>query len=249
LAGRLAARDDAERTHPSSSPATRAHVIEHIIPREVACFASRGDDVSTWLYPDEAAQMQGAVETRLREFATARTCARLAIAKLGLPTARILRGAWREPIWPRGVVGSITHCRGYRAAAVAKQRDILTLGIDAEPDEQLPPGILEQVAVAPERAWVATARPGVHWDRLLFSAKESVFKAWFPLARDWLGFEQAVVSFHPTECTFQVQLLVPLPALFGGGPEILTGRFLVRDGLLLTAIVVPQPERAASTVR
>ena len=245
----MAARDDAERTHPSSSPATRAHVIEHIIPREVACFASRGDDVSTWLYPDEAAQMHGAVETRLREFTTARTCARLAIAKLGLPTAPILRGAWREPIWPRGVVGSITHCRGYCAAAVAKQRDILTVGIDAEPDEQLPPGILEQVAVARERAWVATARPGVHWDRLLFSAKESVFKAWFPLARDWLGFEQAVVSFHPTECTFQVQLLVPLPALFGGGPEYLTGRFLVRDGLLLTAIVVPQPERVASTVR
>ena len=123
------------------------------------------------------------------------------------------------------------------------------MGIDAEPDEKLPPGILEQVAVARERAWVATARPGVHWDRLLFSAKERVFKAWFPLARDWLGFEQAVVSFHPTECTFQVQLLVPLPALFGGGPEYLTGRFLVRDGLLLTAIVVPQPERVASTVR
>lgn len=224
-------------------------MIEHIIPPEVACFASRGDDVSTRLFPDEAAQMQGAVDTRLREFTTGRTCARLAMAKLGLPMTPILRGAWREPIWPRGVVGSITHCKGYRAAAVAKQSDILTVGIDAEPDEQLPPGILEQVAVAREQAWLATARPGVRWDRLLFSAKESVFKAWFPLTRDWLGFEQAVVSFHPTECTFQARLLVPLPALFGSGPELLTGRFLVRDGLLLTAVVVACGERVSSTDR
>jgi 4'-phosphopantetheinyl transferase EntD len=224
-------------------------MIEEIIPSDVACFASRDDDVSGWLFPDEAAQMHGAVGTRLREFTTGRTCARLAIAMLGLPTAPIPRGTWREPVWPRGVVGSITHCRGYRAAAVARQRDILTLGIDAEPDEQLPPGVLEQVAVAPEQAWLATAPPGVHWDRLLFSAKESVFKAWFPLARDWLGFEQAVVSFHPAECTFQVRLLVPLPALFDGRRELFTGRFLVRDGLLLTAIVVPQRQRVASAVR
>jgi enterobactin synthetase component D / holo-[acyl-carrier protein] synthase len=215
-------------------------MIEYIIPPEVASVASRGDGMLTWLYPEEAAQIRGAVDTRLREFASARTCARLAIAKLGLPTAPILRGAWREPIWADGIVGSITHCRGYRAAAVAKQRDILSIGIDAEPDEQLPPGILDQVAVAEERTWLATAPPGVHWDRLLFSAKESVFKAWFPLARCWLGFEQALVSFHAMECTFEVRLLVPLPGAVGGGAEVLTGRFLVRDRLLLTALVVSQ---------
>jgi hypothetical protein len=93
------------------------------------------------------------------------------------------------------------------------------------------------------------ARPGVHWDRLLFSAKGSVFKAWFPLARDWLGFEHAVVSFHPTDCTFQVRLPVPRPVFFGDAPELLTGRFLGRDGLLLTAIVVPQPDLGAASSR
>jgi 4'-phosphopantetheinyl transferase EntD len=223
-------------------------MIEQILPPEVASFATRGDNISAWLFPDEAAQIQGAVDTRRREFTTARTCARLAIAKLGLPMAPILRGTQREPIWPQGVVGSITHCKGYRAAAAARPKDILTIGIDAEPDEKLPPGILEQVAVAQEQAWLSTAPLGVHWDRLLFSAKECIFKAWFPLVRDWLNFDQAVVSFHPTECTFEARLLVPLPAPFGDGPEFLTGRFLARDGLLLTAIVVRQRECGASTV-
>lgn len=217
-----------------------AHMIEHIVPSEVASVASRGAGVSAWLYPEEAAQMRGAVDTRVREFAAARTCARLAIARLGLPPVPILRGPWREPIWPRDVVGSITHCKGYSAAAVAKRRDILSIGIDAEPDERLPPGVLEQVAGAEERARLKRACSGVHWDRLLFSAKESVFKAWFPLARGWLGFEQALVSFHAVECTFEVRLLIPLPAAIGGRAEVLKGRFLVRDGLLLTALVISQ---------
>jgi 4'-phosphopantetheinyl transferase EntD len=249
LVGQVAARDDASRTQPESAPKSGSDVIERILPPGVACSASLSDDISTSLYPGEAALMRGAAEARLREFATARTCARLAIAQLGLPAGPILRGVWREPIWPPGVVGSITHCSGYRAAAVAKQRDVLSVGIDAEPDEQLPPGILELVAVAQEQAWLASARPGVHWDRLLFSAKESVFKAWFPLARAWLGFEQAVVTFHPTECTFHVRLLVPLPVLFGVGLQILTGRFLVWNGVLLTSIVVPNKEGVVSKGR
>lgn len=214
-------------------------MIEKLLPAEVASFATLGDDIPAWLFSDEAAQMQGAVDSRLREFTTTRTCARLAMAKLNFPMVPIRRGAWREPIWPAGIVGSITHCKGYRAAAVADQEYVLTMGIDAEPHEALPSGILEQVAVAQEQDWLSTAPLGIHWDRLLFSAKECIFKAWFPLARDWLDFNQAVVVFRPIECTFEARLIVPLltPA---GAAEFLTGRFLVKDGLLMTAIVVPR---------
>lgn len=236
-AGEFAGSDDLDQ-FASNIAADCPRMIEHIVPPEVVCFATRGDDVIGSLFPDEAAQMRGAVDKRLREFTTGRSCARLAIGYLGLPPTAILRGSCREPIWPCGVVGSITHCSGYRAAAVALQRDVLAIGIDAETDEKLPPGTLEQIAVAEECTWLAAARPGVNWDRLLFSAKESLFKAWFPLARTWLGFDQAIVLFDPTECTFRVQLLVSLPAAFGDGPRLFSGRFIVRDGLLLTAIVV-----------
>src|SRR5689334_18679792 len=149
-------------------------MIEDLLPAEVASVAVRGDDPSASLLPEEAAQLGRAVEKRVREFTTARTCARRALGKLGLPAAPILRGPNRAPSWPPGVVGSITHCRGYRAAAVALQRDVLTVGIDAEVHEGLPAGVLGQVAVDRERAWLAEAPGGVHWDRLLFSAKESV---------------------------------------------------------------------------
>ena len=84
----------------------------------------------------------------------------------------------------------------------------------------------------------------MHWDRLLFSAKESVYKAWFPLARRWLGFEDARLSFDPgpdpARGGFTARLLVEdLPSVAGRPVTTLTGRYAVADGLLATAIALP----------
>jgi 4'-phosphopantetheinyl transferase EntD len=83
--------------------------------------------------------------------------------------------------------------------------------------------------------------PAVHWDRLLFSAKESVYKAWFPLAKRWLGFEDAVVTLDPSAETFAARLLVSGPLLGGRRLTGFSGRWLIRDGLVLTAIALPAP--------
>jgi 4'-phosphopantetheinyl transferase EntD len=213
-------------------------MIETLLPAKVAAATVWGDDSRAVLFPEEAAQIRGAVESRLREFAKGRSCARMALGKLRMPPTPILRGLMREPVWPAGVVGSITHCSGFCAAAAAMRMDVVTIGIDAETHEPLPPGVLAQVTVAQERDWLATAPAGVHWDRVLFSAKESVFKAWFPLAKIWLGFEHAVVTFQPAHGTFHARLLVPPPAGSGLDARDFRGRFLVRDGLILTAIGV-----------
>jgi 4'-phosphopantetheinyl transferase EntD len=215
-------------------------VIESLLPANVASRAVWGDDPQAVLFPEEAGQIQGAVDSRSREFATGRSCARAALRRLGVPPVAILRGPKREPVWPACVVGSITHCSGYRAAAAAMRKDVMTIGIDAEPHEPLPVGILQRVAIAQEEDWLTTAPSGINWDRVLFSAKESVFKAWFPLARTWLGFEQALVTFEPAEGIFHARLLVSSPPHSFIDPTGFHGRFLVRAGLILTAIVVPR---------
>jgi 4'-phosphopantetheinyl transferase EntD len=79
----------------------------------------------------------------------------------------------------------------------------------------------------------------VPWDRLLFCAKEAVYKAWFPLAGRWLGFEEAAITFAPDAGTFSARLLVPGPAVGGGPLDGFSGRWLARGGLLLAAIAVP----------
>jgi 4'-phosphopantetheinyl transferase EntD len=181
------------------------------------------------------------VDKRRREFTTARACARAALAKLGIPPAPIVPGLRGAPQWPPGVVGSITHCAGYRASAVALDRDIVTIGLDAEPHDTLPDGVLRAVASPAEQARLtelATASPHLCWDRMLFCAKETVYKAWFPLTGRWLGFEDATVDFDPVNSTFSARLGVDGPVVNG---EMLTGfdgRWLVSGGLIITAIVI-----------
>jgi len=81
--------------------------------------------------------------------------------------------------------------------------------------------------------------PGVPWDRLLFSAKESVYKAWAPVVGTFLDFDGADVTFDPAAGTFTARLLVPGAAMVCGVGDELHGRFLVRGGLAVTAVTAP----------
>jgi 4'-phosphopantetheinyl transferase EntD len=218
-------------------------VLADIVPPEVAADEAFGDPPDVVLFPEEEAVVARAVDKRRREFASARACARAGLARLGVPPVPILPGLRGAPQWPPGIVGSMTHCAGYRASAVARAGDILTLGLDAEPDDRLPDGVLGAVASADERAALdalAAAAPEPSWDRLLFSAKESVYKAWFPLTQRWLGFKEAAVTIDPAGGTFDARLLVEGPVVDGRRLTGFAGRWLARDGLVLTAIAVPR---------
>jgi 4'-phosphopantetheinyl transferase EntD len=217
-------------------------MIDGILPPQVAVEEAFGDVPHVKLFPDEEAVIANAVEKRRNEFATARVCARAALAKLGVPPAPIVPGLRGAPQWPPGVVGSITHCAGYRASAVARDLDVVTIGVDAEPHGELPPGVLQAIASRSEQgklAALAAARPEVCWDRMLFSAKESVYKAWFPLTRRWLGFEEASVTIDPVNQTFTARLLVDGPVVNRAVLTGFDGRWLVSGGLIVTAIVIP----------
>lgn len=216
-------------------------MLEQIVPREVAIAERFADDPAAVLFPGEWAAVAKAIAKRRTEFATARACARAALVRLGEPPAPILRGPRGAPQWPTGVTGSITHCDGYRAAAVARTSGTLALGLDAEPNEPLPDGVPETIALAEERddlAELAAAEPRVCWDRLLFSVKESVYKAWFPMTQRWLDFKSARVTFDPANRAFRARLLVPGPLVDDVPLSVMRGRWLMRRGLLVTAIVV-----------
>ncbi|WP_460073172.1 4'-phosphopantetheinyl transferase family protein [Streptomyces sp. YKOK-I1] len=235
-------------------------MMRRLLPEAVEVTEVRGELTGPPLFPEEEAVVARAVDKRRREFATGRRCARLSLAALGLPAVPLLSGPRGEPRWPAGVVGTVSHCDGYRVAAVARATDLAALGVDAETAAPLPDGVLEAVSLPEERADLARLRraaPHVPWDRLLFSAKESVYKTWFPLARRPLGFEEARLRFTrerdpagAARGTFDVTLLVPLPPGFAGrvGGAELTGRWLVDGGLVLTALapVVHRPGGAVS---
>lgn len=217
-------------------------MIERLLPASAIAVEAFDDTILGVLFPEEEALVANAVDKRRREFVTARRCAREALAGLGFPPGPVLSGAQREPQWPTGVAGSITHCDGYRAAVVARITDLLTVGIDAEPNQPLPAGVLDAISLPAEARWtaeLATVHPSVCWDRLLFCAKEAVYKSWFPLARRWLDFQEARIEVQPTAGTFTAALLVPGPLVDGHSLTGFTGRWLVDRGLLVTAISLP----------
>jgi 4'-phosphopantetheinyl transferase EntD len=219
-------------------------MIEELLPDVVASAELFDDPVDLVPHPGEEALIARAVDKRRKEFVTARHCARTALAELGEPPVAIMVGDRRAPVWPRGVVGSLTHCAGYRGAVVAYALQVRSLGIDSEPHEQLPDGVLESVSLEPERDWLTTTPAGLHAGRLLFCAKETTYKAWFPLTGRWLGFEDAHITFTITETgdgwqgSFHSRLLVDGATHQGPPLASFDGRWLVRDGLVLTAIAV-----------
>jgi enterobactin synthetase component D / holo-[acyl-carrier protein] synthase len=232
-------------------------MIEEILPPKASCSESFSDPADATLFPEEEALLTRAVPKRRAEFTTARHCARRALASIGVPPAPILPGERGAPRWPAGAVGSITHCAGYRAAAVAAVAHLTSVGIDAEPHAPLPQGVLKTIALPTEIQQLdllSAVSPDIHWDRLLFSAKESVYKTWFPMTRRWLDFEQAEITFDHRSGTFSAKILNSAKILDSARivdtatimdsastpavPTGFAGRWMVREGLAVTAIAV-----------
>lgn len=192
--------------------------------------------------PEEEPLIARSVAKRRNEFVTVRHCARVAMEQLGVPPSPILKGDKGEPHWPDGVVGSLTHCEGYRAAVVGRSEVARSVGIDAEPHGVLPDRVLEAISLPDERREIAALPGGLHWDRILFCAKEATYKAWYPLTQRWLGFEDAHITFtvgaDGTAGEFISRILIDSAARSGPPLTELAGRWSVAGGLALTAIVL-----------
>jgi 4'-phosphopantetheinyl transferase EntD len=216
-------------------------MIELILPADVEsqeCFDEASGGV---LFPEEEKIIAHAVESRRRQYAAVRSCARACLARLGYARVPILPGIGGAPTWPAGVLGSMTHCAGYAAAAVGPLSRISAIGIDAEPDAPLPEGVLDLVATPAERDRLAVTQlepDSPNWDRLLFSAKEAVYKAWFPLTGEWLDHEEVEILFDPQDGTFAALLSRDGLIVHGRQVRCLDGRWVRKRGILLTAVVL-----------
>ena len=209
-------------------------MIERVLPVGVQAAEHAGPPLPAALLASEEAGVAGAVPGRRAEYAAVRACARAALGRLGLEGVAVPAGADRAPVWPAGIVGSMTHCDGYRAAAVGLAGVWIGLGIDAELHAPLPPDVVDIVLNPAERAALAGADPALCLDRVLFSAKESVYKVWYPVTRSWLGFEDVDVRLG--DGTFVARL-----GPTGLGTRELHGRWAVGDGLLVTAVALARP--------
>ncbi len=213
-------------------------MIETLLP--TASCSEMFSDAPEWtMFSVEAEIVADAVDERRREFGTVRACARQALREIGVPPVPILPDADGVPHWPAGVVGSMTHCPGYRAAVVARTQAMRSVGIDAEVDAALPAVMHDLIMLDEERAQLdamAESKPERHWDRILFCAKEAVFKAWFPVTRTWLDYADVSVTLHPDNAFSALVHAYPAAAV---GPAFV-GRWTASNGIILAVTWIRQ---------
>jgi len=223
---------------------TLTTLMSAVLPdgRNLACAELYSDPPGLSPMAEEEPLIERSVAKRRNEFITVRYCARIALGELGFPPVPILKGEKGEPCWPDGVVGSLTHCAGYRGAVVGRDGAVRSVGVDAEPHDVLPDGVLDAISLPAERAELAALPSGVHWDRILFCAKEATYKAWFPLTKRWLGFEDAHIIFGVDDSgsagSFESSILIDGATLSGPPLSTLAGRWSVDRELVLTAITL-----------
>ncbi|SDG00063.1 4'-phosphopantetheinyl transferase EntD (siderophore biosynthesis) [Bradyrhizobium brasilense] len=168
-------------------------------------------DEST-LHASEVMSMGRAVAKVRRESAAARVAARTLLGQLGFPPRAILKTRSGVPIWPAGVVGSLAHHDTAAAAAIAGTKSIAALGVDIEPNEPLPENLIELIATPHEQRMydLHTLKR-----RDLFVLKEAVYKACFPMDRQFLEFQDVEIDIFArsgrvskTNRTFSIELLI-----------------------------------------
>ena len=218
--------------------ATRLEGLASLLPPGVAAVGMQHEGEIATMAPEEALYVRDAGYVRRAEFAAGRWCARHALKALGLPADPIGRRPDGIAAWPRGIVGSITHSHGYAVAAAASDVHFRALGIDAEPHIAAADDVIARIAAPAERQHLSAmslACPDVRWGRVLFSAKEAAYKAWYPLMRTPLRFRDISVSFT-TEGEFTAQIFPRFTSEYS--TYSWTGRWACSE-FVLTAVAVP----------
>jgi len=212
-----------------------AGLVSGLVPPGVAAADLDDDGQPVALHPLEAGHVAGAVETRRRDFALGRYCARAALAGLGLDGVVIGRDGRGRPLWPAGFVGSITHTRTYAAAVAAPQDRFLSVGVDAERSGGITDAMLPMLFDDAERRWLQAfdGADRTPWATVLFSAKEATFKAWNMATNKPLAFRDLHIDIEPDQFIVRQEA-----AGDWGGP--VTGRFALRGDLVVTCLCVPK---------
>jgi 4'-phosphopantetheinyl transferase EntD len=187
------------------------------------------------LFPEERAYLRDAAPIRRAQFGTARIYARRALAELGVAPTALVPRADRSPVWPPGIVGSISHTRDRCAVVVARDTHARSLGLDIEGVRTLEEGVDETV-LTPRELRFLRAQPRSRHDALLmlfFSAKEAYYKCQYPMTGTFLDFREVELEIQLEAGRFDARALKPgIPAFVGR----LGGRFAFEHGMVMSGV-------------
>lgn len=191
------------------------------------------------LMGDEVLAVEQVTAARAREFGAGRAAARAAMEMLGHAPRPVLQGEDRAPVWPVGLAGSITHTDRACLAVVTDAPEIAALGLDLETSTPLEPALWQEICTPAEVSWLASLGPSQrgHFAKLIFSAKEAVYKAQYQISRSLLDFQAVSLVIDLRAGKFKAYFVCDV-AGFAKGTEI-EGRFAILGEHFVTAVELP----------
>jgi 4'-phosphopantetheinyl transferase EntD len=168
----------------SPSPLIAGLVSDSAVTAEIRNYRGRAS------LSDEKNIPQGFSVKRREEFVAGRMCANEALRRFGLPLSQVGREASGAPIWPAGVLGSITHTNAIAAAVIAPASEFKAVGLDIEEVGAVDVNLWPLLFSEPETLRLGEAAPFARTclATALFAAKEAFYKAQWPLTREWVDF-------------------------------------------------------------
>lgn len=181
--------------------------------------------------------LTSSVIKRRAEYLAGRVAAQTLLIKEG-NNKKVALNHDRSPQWPAGWHGSISHTEKYATAVIAPQSTGFNLGIDTE---NLIPKTLESTAnvftTETEQQFLVNSGIDYHLALLItFSAKESLYKALYPVVKLFFGFESAIITqINSLHQTFTLQLTAPLADTFSAG-DCFSGHYYFENNRVTTLI-------------
>lgn len=157
--------------------------------RPLAAALARVADHSASLHPAERELVATAGRARTMAFSSGRRAARCALGELAIHDQPVLAHG-RAPVWPAGVVGSITHSAALAAAVAGHTAHWAGVGADLTTQRRVTARVAKRLLLPAERA----ALPSDDWRTAIFSAKESVYKAVNPMCGEFLAFQDVQIT-------------------------------------------------------
>jgi len=230
-------------TPPALNPAGGAAALQALFPEGVVAAELHGAAPAGLLTESEAHAVSHCAPKRIGDFTAGRLCARRALEAFGVRDFSLLPAEDRQPRWPQGYVGSITHTEGYSAAVAGRGARFRSLGVDAETIAAVHAELWPRILLEAERRQLAQLRAPPDRERtaaLIFAAKEAFYKCQFALTGEWLEFEDLHIEsedFGRDTGQFSVRPCRMLKLRHTGA--LIAGRFRVHAPYVSCGVALP----------
>jgi 4'-phosphopantetheinyl transferase EntD len=189
------------------------------------------------IYPEEYKFIKAARIKRQRDFIAGRIATRNALRRLNIYNFPILVGKHRNPLFPKNIIGSISHTKDYCAVVISNNKNILSLGFDAETrDSKINDNMMDLICTKNEKIWLKQSNNYKLYVKIIFSAKESIYKCYFPIIKEFLDFQDVEISINLVKNNFTFKILKTNLSFFS--PHNTVNNFVISDKYIFTGVTI-----------